>query len=113
MNLRDIPPDPTRLLASGRMQELMDQLRQQNTFDIVIYDTPPMASFADARILGSLTNGIVMVVRVSKTDRSTVKHTLDDLKMANVPILGFVANAVQRGGLGSYYDYYTYYGRRS
>ncbi len=109
----DIPPDPTRLLASGRMQQIMDQLRASDTFDIVIYDTPPMANFADARILGTLTNGIIMVVRVGKTDRSTVKHTLDDLKMANVPLLGFVSNAVQRGGLGSYYDYYYYYGRRS
>jgi capsular exopolysaccharide synthesis family protein len=108
----DIPPDPTRLLASRKMQQIMDQLRQQDAFDIVIYDTPPLANFADARILGALTNGIVMVIRMGKTDRSTVKHTLDDLKMANVPMLGLVTNAVQRGGLGGYHNYYYYYGKK-
>lgn len=103
----DIPPDPTRLLASKRMQQVMEELKQKGWFDLIIYDTPPVLGFADGRILASATNGIVLVARLSKTDRSALKNCIDQLKLAQVPILGTVANGVTRSGSGSYY--YSYY----
>ncbi|NJK47411.1 polysaccharide biosynthesis tyrosine autokinase [Candidatus Gracilibacteria bacterium] len=103
----DIPPDPTRLLASKRMQQVMEELKQKGWFDLIIYDTPPVLGFADGRILAAATNGIVLVARLSKTDRSAVKNCIDQLKLAQVPILGLVANGVTRSGSGSYY--YSYY----
>lgn len=51
-----IPPDPVRLLASQKMQDLMSDL--QNSFDFVIYDTPPILGFADANLLAANTNGM-------------------------------------------------------
>ncbi len=104
----DIPPDPTRLLASQRMRQIVEHLGQREDFDLIIYDTPPLANFADSRILGSLTSGIVMVIRVNKTDRAIVKHVIDDLKMASVPLLGLVANGIQQGSLSNYNPYYYY-----
>ncbi|MCU0533861.1 MAG: polysaccharide biosynthesis tyrosine autokinase [Hydrococcus sp. Prado102] len=103
----DIPPDPTRLLASKRMQQVMEELKQKGWFDLIIYDTPPVLGFADGRILAAATNGIVLVARLSKTDRSALKNCIDQLKLAQVPILGMVANGVTRSGSGSYY--YSYY----
>jgi polysaccharide biosynthesis transport protein len=103
----DIPPDPTRLLASKRMQQVMEELKQKGWFDLIIYDTPPVLGFADGRILAAATNGIVLVARLSKTDRSALKNCIDQLKLAQVPILGLVANGVTRSGSGSYY--YSYY----
>ena len=103
----DIPPDPTRLLSSQKMQELMDQLKNSHNYDLIIYDTPPILGFADGRILANRTNGVVLVVRMEKTDRALLKQNLDNLKMSNVPVLGIVANQVNHNSSGS--SYYTHY----
>jgi capsular exopolysaccharide synthesis family protein len=108
----DIPPDPTRLLSSKRMQELMEQLKLQHNYDLIIYDTPPILGFADGRILASRTNGVVLVVRMGKTDRSLLKQNIDNLKVSHVPVLGIVANQVNRGSSNSYHYYTHYYGKR-
>lgn len=104
----DLPPDPIRLLTSRRMQELMDSWEQDSFYDLIIYDTPPLLNFADARILASGTTGLVFVVKLGKTDRSAFKHVVDDLKMAQTPLLGLVANSISRNDYGASY-YYNYY----
>ncbi len=109
----DIPPDPTRLLASVRMQELMDRLLQSHDYDLIIYDTPPILGFADGRILASRTNGVVLVVRIGKTDRSLLKQNIDNLRVANVPVLGLVANQTNPNADGGYHYYTRYYAERT
>lgn len=108
----DIPPDPTRLLSSQRMYQFMDKLKSERKYDLIIYDTPPILGFADGRILATRTNGVVLVVRINKTDRSLLKQNIDNIKMSNVPILGLVANQVNRSSNGSYYYYTHYYAER-
>ena len=108
----DIPPDPTRLLSSQKMQELMDKLKNSHNYDLIIYDTPPILGFADGRILANRTNGVVLVVRMEKTDRALLKQNIDNLKMSNVPVLGIVANQVNRNSSGSSY-YNHYYANRN
>nr|MDJ0650828.1 polysaccharide biosynthesis tyrosine autokinase [Xenococcaceae cyanobacterium MO_188.B19] len=108
----DIPPDPTRLLASHKMQELMDKLLESHQYDLIIYDTPPILGFADGRILASRTNGVVLVVRIGKTDRSLLKQNIDNLKMSNVPVLGLVANQTNPNADGGYHYYNRYYAER-
>jgi capsular exopolysaccharide synthesis family protein len=103
----DIPPDPTRLLSSKKMFHLMEQLKNEGNYDLIIYDTPPILGFADGRILATRTNGVVLVVRIGKTDRSLLKQNIDNIKMSNVSVLGLVANQVNRASSGSYY--YTHY----
>lgn len=104
----DTPPDPTRLLSSQKMQELMKKLNTDKHYDLIIYDTPPLVSFADAKIIAPLTNGIIMVVKMDQTERSGIKHAVEQMKMYNVPILGLVANAVNRNNQDSYYHYSHY-----
>jgi capsular exopolysaccharide synthesis family protein len=84
--------NPTKLLASYRMQYLIKEL--QTDFDLIIYDTSPFLSFADTKFLASETDGLLMVVRVGKTRRSAVMQVLKQLKSLNLPILGVVANHV-------------------
>jgi polysaccharide biosynthesis transport protein len=108
----DIPPDPTRLLSSQRMQKLMEVLKRSGQHDLIIYDTPPILGFADGRILASRTNGVVLVVRIGKTDRSLLKQNLDNLKVSHVPVLGLVANQANRNSGDSYHYYNHYYSRR-
>jgi len=109
----DLPPDPTRILSSKRMLEVMQQLRTNSSFDLVIYDTPPLLGFADARILAGATTGVILVAKIAKTDRAALKQTIDQLKMSKVPLLGVVANNVTRNGHDSYYGHYErYYGSK-
>jgi Mrp family chromosome partitioning ATPase len=65
-----LPPDPTRLLSSKKMQYLMEQFHA--VFDLVIYDTPPVLGLADGRLLAPQTDGVVMVVGLGRTDRSVL-----------------------------------------
>nr|WP_290225334.1 polysaccharide biosynthesis tyrosine autokinase [Trichocoleus desertorum] len=101
-----IPPDPTKLLSSKKMQNLMAEL--QESFDLVIYDTPPVLGLADSSILATYTDGIIMVVGLGKTDRSTLAMALDGLKISSTPVLGIVANGI-KGYTTQSYDYYNRY----
>lgn len=102
-----VPPDPTKLLSSEKMRQIMSDLKQQ--FDLVIYDTPPLLGLADASLLARHTDGIVLVTRLERTDRSALKRTLDSLKMSRINVLGLVANGVNKkfsGYEGYYYKYF-------
>ena len=89
-----IPPDPTRLLSSEKMQNIMGELR--SAFNLVIYDTPPLVGFADANLLATTTDGLVLVVGLGKTDRYPLMQALDGIKMSGTPLLGIVANGIKR-----------------
>ena len=99
-----IPPDPTKLLSSKKMQNIMEQLRQE--FDLVIYDTPPLLGLADSSLLAPHTAGIVLVVRMGKTDRSVLTQALERLKLSRAPILGTVVNGVRNYNQLTYGYYY-------
>lgn len=100
-----IPPDPTKLLSSQKMQQLMGAFSR--CFDLVIYDAPPATGFADVSLVGQRTDGLVLVSRIGKTDRTVLTQTIETLKLAQIPILGAVANGVKATGLSGY-RYYGY-----
>ncbi|BAY66056.1 hypothetical protein NIES22_61690 [Calothrix brevissima NIES-22] len=85
-----IPPDPTKLLSSEKMKRLMADFH--NTFDLVIYDAPPLLELADASLLAPNTDGILLVVRIDKTDSSKIKQALEHLRISPINVLGIVGN---------------------
>ncbi|MEG4248140.1 polysaccharide biosynthesis tyrosine autokinase [Microcoleus sp. Pol10D4] len=85
-----IPPDPIKLLSSKKMQYLMEQF--QAFFDLVIYDTPPLAGLADTHLIAAHTDATIMVVQIGQTDRSQVRKVLEELKISGASVLGIVAN---------------------
>ncbi len=85
-----IPPDPTKLLSSEKMKRLMEDF--QNTYDLVIYDAPPLLGLADASLIAPHTDGILLIVRMEKTDSSVLKRALESLKTSRMNILGIVSN---------------------
>jgi capsular exopolysaccharide synthesis family protein len=103
------PPDPVRLLASRKMQDLMTNL--QETYDLVIYDTPPMLGFADAYLLAANTNGIVMVAGLGKLKRTELYQTLEEIQLSGTPMLGMIANKSKEAMPASYNYYQQYYKR--
>ncbi len=101
------PPDPIRLLASQKMQDLMNQL--QSTFDLVIYDTPPLMGFADANLLAANTNGLVLTAGLGKLKRTLFQQSLEELQVSGTPILGVIANKSKDATTTSYSYYQQYY----
>lgn len=102
-----VPPDPTKLLSSQKMQNLMEKF--QENYDLVIYDTPPLQGLADTRLVASKSDGIVLVVGLGKTKSSELTKALETLKLSPVAILGMVANG-SKEYTGSIYDsYHRYY----
>ena len=91
-----IPPDPIKLLSSKKMHYLMEQF--QAFFDLVIYDTPPLAGLADTHLIAAHTDATIMVVQIGKTDRSQVRKVLEELKISGASILGVVANGCKNSG---------------
>ncbi len=82
-----------KLVASQQMQHLMAQLHTM--FDLVLYDTLPLQSYADANFLSRNADGMLMVVSIKKTRRSLVLKLMKKIQGVQIPLLGIVANQVK------------------
>lgn len=104
-----IPPNPSEILGSKRMEELIEVLRKN--FTRIIIDTPPITAVTDAALLGKLSDGVVLVVRANRTVRDMAKTGLEQLRAVGAKLLGVVLNGVSMDrGSYYYYQYYYYYG---
>jgi uncharacterized protein involved in exopolysaccharide biosynthesis/Mrp family chromosome partitioning ATPase len=101
-----MPTNPTNLLSGVRMRVLLQDLVQR--FDIVILDTPPVLATADARILGALSDGVLLVVRAGQTERLAAQRAQNQLNQAGARVLGVVLND-PGGEISSEGDYYYPY----
>jgi succinoglycan biosynthesis transport protein ExoP len=105
------------LLHSQRLDELIALARRQ--FDVVLIDTPPMMHLADARIVSSLVDGVVLVVRSGQTSRESIVSVNRRLVEDGIPVFGVVLNdwnprAAGYYGYEGYADYYkSYYGKKN
>ena len=91
-----IPPNPSELLASERMRDLMEGLRE--SFDYVVLDTPPTLAVTDATVAGTLSDGMVLCVRSGRVERGDARRALDRLELSEIKVLGTVLNAHRAGG---------------
>lgn len=98
-------PNPADLLASKRMQQLNEHLATQ--FDYVIYDTPPVGTFVDAAILGSIVDAAVLVVRPGLVKRQELVQAYEQLTKAEANVIGICSTFAESSGSEYYYSYYT------
>ncbi|WP_088889466.1 GumC family protein [Leptolyngbya ohadii] len=97
----EVPPDPTRLLASKQMKEFMHRVHK--TFDLVIYDTLPLMGLADVTLIAPETDGVVMVTGFGKWGGGTAfVQTVERLESAQIRVLGVVANGVKNYSVDLY-----------
>jgi capsular exopolysaccharide synthesis family protein len=87
-----LPPNPAELLASTRMQALLEHL--EGEYDAVTFDAPPLNVVTDAAVLGARTDGVVLVVRAGVTDRAAVRYAFEQLSAVRARVLGCVLNDV-------------------
>jgi succinoglycan biosynthesis transport protein ExoP len=92
--------NPSELLGSPRMAEVLSQLEGQ--FDVVILDCPPVLPVSDPLVLAVNATGVIVVVRLGTTSRDRLRRALASLAKLNVPILGLVANGAVAGGDAAY-----------
>jgi capsular exopolysaccharide synthesis family protein len=105
-----IPPNPSELLGSNLFKKMLGVL--QTRFDYILVDTPPVLGFADAIILSSSVNGVILTVLGGKTPRWALQRAKEALQQTQTKILGVVINRVdiRRSDYGYYYQYHSYYG---
>jgi capsular exopolysaccharide synthesis family protein len=100
--------DPDQLMSSQSLLVLLEQW--QESYDVILIDTPPLLGLSDARLIASQTDGVVLVIRLDKTRKDHVYSALDSLNIADINVLGVVVNDVKKNSSG--YDYgYNYYNR--
>jgi len=105
-----LPPNPSELLGSKRMEQLVGRIMEEA--DVVIFDSPPAAYVADAAVLSTQVDGVVLVVSAGKTRRDVAKRAIFNLQQAGANILGVVLNhAASEGGRYSYYSFADREGR--
>jgi len=103
-----LPPNPSELLGSKRMQELIQQLKSE--YDYVLFDSPPLIAVTDAVVMAPWVDGVVLVLRSGKTDRDAAVRAFELLRNVKANVLGTLLNDVLPSYMyGSYYYYYYYY----
>ena len=103
-----IPPNPSELLGSKKMKLFLERVKQQ--FDMILLDSPPISSLADASVLGSIVDGVLFIVKVNMANRDLIQKAKDQLETVGANIIGVVLNDVdvKRDGYYKYYYYYNY-----
>lgn len=102
-----IPPNPVEILASDKMQSIIDELKQR--FHTVIIDAPPLLPVADATTIVPRVDGTLIVARAKQTRRDRLRESVQLVEKVRGKVLGIVMNAVSMDESGGYsYQYYTY-----
>jgi capsular exopolysaccharide synthesis family protein len=101
------PPNPTELLGSKRMEQILADLQER--FDIVIVDGPPFF-VADSWVLSSKVNGMLVITQPGHTRRSAARAMVEQIRRVSAPVIGVAINRLNRIATpDSRYTYLSYY----
>lgn len=105
-----IPPNPSEMLNSKKMETLVKKCRKEN--DIIIIDAPPLLPVTDAVLLSQKVDGVIMVAATNETKKEVFTKGLQKLQQINANILGTVLNKypVNKNSYNTYENYYYYGG---
>jgi non-specific protein-tyrosine kinase len=92
------PLNPTARLRSEEMDSLLSDLKESS--DMIIFDGPPVASIADGLVLSSLVDSVILVGSIGKTRIDAAKRAMENLRIANASLIGFVVNRVSQNEFG-------------
>jgi capsular exopolysaccharide synthesis family protein len=102
-----IPPNPSELLQSPRMQAVLAEARSK--YEYVLLDSPPVLPITDAAILSSQVDGVIMIIKSGQTRVDHAREAQQTIEKARGKLVGAVLNLVRYEG--DDYRYYYYYGR--
>jgi len=101
------PPNPTELLSSTAMDALIAHLGQGS--NVVIFDSPPLLATSDPQVLASKVDGVIFVMHLGRTARSSLQRAFDLLKQARARVIGIVFNRMEDQIARDYHEYSDYY----
>ena len=101
----DIPPNPSELLGSKRMENVLGVLREH--FDYIVVDLPPVNIVSDAMAISGFVTGMIVVIREGYTSKKELDRCMRQIKLSNVTVLGCVMNESEEGS-ASYSKYGKY-----
>ncbi|UCF55960.1 MAG: polysaccharide biosynthesis tyrosine autokinase, partial [Deltaproteobacteria bacterium] len=104
-----IPPNPAELIDSPGFRDLIEEAKKE--YDIIIFDSPPILSTADAAILGAKVDGVLLVYRVGTVSRGLLKRSTTQLEQVECNLMGVILNGMRPEVSPDFqdYKYYTYY----
>lgn len=88
-----LPPNPSELLSSEKMSGFVKEC--SNLFDYIIIDTPSLNDYADAQIISTLADGVVLVARSGETDSADLAESLDSVKRSGGNVCGVALNFIK------------------
>ena len=100
-----IPPNPAELLSSKTMEKVLEKLKE--SYDLIIFDAPPVLSVTDAQILSNICDGTILVMSSGETEKDAVLKAKEALLSSQANLLGVVLNNFV---LQKDHYYYQYYG---
>ena len=103
----EIPPNPSELLGSTRMEEIMKQLSKR--YDYIIIDTPPINMVSDALNLSKFVAGVMIVVKYGSTTFGDIQNVINKIQLADMKNLGFIINNIKVNHKIGYYGKYNKY----
>ncbi len=106
-----IPPNPSELIASRNMSQLIKELK--NVYDYIFFDAPPASVVTDATVLAPKLDGVLFIVRQNRTEYSDIQKIIDDIRRLDGNILGTIitdSSNFSSIGLSRYKAYDYHYG---
>ena len=103
-----IPPNPTELLASTKMQKIIEQLKEK--YDYVIFDTPPCIGISDVSVLGRYMDAVIITIKHNSTDKKLAARAKQNLESAGINVIGSILTEYNADSDLSDYSYYYSYG---
>ncbi len=101
-----IPPNPSEILASKIMKNILIELRKD--YDAIFIDTPPINVVTDAAVLGSYVDGTILVIKTGSSRELDARRAKGLLEKSRSKMLGLVINHCESGdGYSKYYHYYS------
>ena len=106
-----IAPNPSELIGSHKMKELIDMAKDK--FDIILFDTPPIAVVTDAVVLSPYVDGLILVIQNETTSKKFIPRIAQILENSKARVTGFILNKITRKSGNYHYHYYSqYYGKQ-
>lgn len=102
-----LPPNPVEMVGSQRMRQLLEGLASEA--DVVVVDSPPVLSMADAAVLAQAVDGVLLAVEANKTRRGVAQDAVLSLQQIGANVLGVVLTQVPQRNSRYYYYYREYY----
>ncbi len=110
-----LPPNPSEILGSQRMRQFVETLAGQ--FDRIIFDSPPVLAMADSAVLATLSDGVLLVVKVGTVPHDLLRRATEQIEAVKAKVLGVLLSQADLRRDSYYYryyyqNYYSYYDQR-